>query len=116
MLKPEQSAKEAFWMKCRAACVVLLGWQLLVGLCLGQEAAPSTSNAPTALPKPGDQQMPAIEQQALSLDYDLTLSATEPWSDTGIDLRPGDAVRIVADSGVSSQMAVRPRSRPSLQP
>ncbi|PYU30794.1 MAG: hypothetical protein DMG28_17455 [Acidobacteria bacterium] len=112
MLKPEQSATtKAFWMKCRAACAVLLGWQLLVGLCLGQEAAPSTSNAPTGLPKPGDQQMPALEQQALSLDYDLTLSATEPWSDTGIDLRPGDAVRIVADSGASSQMPVRPRSR-----
>src|SRR2546428_10186365 len=90
-------------MKCRAACVVLLGWQLLVGLCLGQEAAPSTSNAPTGLPKPGDQQMPAIELQALSLDYDLTLSATDPWSDTGIDLRPGDAVRIVADPSGSSQ-------------
>src|SRR3989441_12255545 len=111
MLKPEQSAKEAFWMKCRAGWVVLLGCQLLVGLCRAQEAAPPPPTPPTPLPNPGAQQIPAIELQALSLDYDLTLSATDPWSDTGIDLRPGDAVRIVADSGVSSQMPVRPRSR-----
>lgn len=88
---------------CRTALLLAALWLAVAPASYGQGAraastagvggtAGTVQSAPRADPEP----------QVAPLDYKLEISSTEPWTDTGIELRPGDSAEIEASLSTSS--------------